>query len=320
MSSNPPSSSTQPPQSEHQNQSSRSMLTRLYHQISLIDIRPSLPFWISRFLGYRPSNSISTPIWLLTWLKFLPLPFETLLFVFFSSFLSILLICLTYSYSNLSHLNIPLSLGSAGATAIILFVTPLTPTATPRNVIFGHLIASLTSTIITRIFQFNLQTTPNVIQGEMSENLSWLTACLSMSLTAVFQVITGTVHPPGGATALLGSISPNFVKIGWEFISITLVMVSLMLSVALMIGNLGRRRYPLYWFFPSEPLTLVQLSNQSKEKKDRFRLMRVLIQDSLNELDGLSLMMNETRLESIEKLNRVLGLMNEIEIEKKDGW
>ncbi|EGG13251.1 HPP family protein [Melampsora larici-populina 98AG31] len=323
-----------PPQPSHPNQGPliledqsrpskptlKSNFSRYYNQISSIDIRPNLPFHISRFMGYRESNSNLKPIWLFTWLRFLPIYFENLLSVFFCSFLSILLICLTYSYSDLSHLNIPLSLGSAGATAIILFVTPLTPTATPRNVIFGHLIASLTSTIITRIFKFNLQTTPNLIQGEMSRDLSWLTGCLSMSLTAVFQVMTGTVHPPGGATALLGAISPNFVKIGWEFISITLVMVALQLAVALVFGNLGRKRYPLYWFFPPKPehhdhdeAPSVRIRNPVMEK-DRLKLIGSWIHDSVIELETLDLNDHRRRSDLIKNLNHALGLINELDL------
>lgn len=169
---------------------------------------------------------------------------------FFCSFTAILLICLVDSYSNLSHLSVPLSLGSAGASAVILFVTPLTPAASPRSLVFGHFIASLVSTIVTRIFLGHLQNSPNVAQGEMSRNVSWLCGCLSLAFTIFFQMITGTVHPPGGATALLGGISPGFVAIGWDFIAFTLVMTSLMLSVAMVFGNVGRRKYPLYWFSP----------------------------------------------------------------------
>lgn len=170
--------------------------------------------------------------------------------VFFCTFTALLIICLVNSSSDLSHLSVPLSLGSAGATAVILFITPLTPAASPQSLLFGHLIASIVSTIVTRIFLHHLQSSPSVLQGEMSRNITWLCGCLAVALTIFFQMITGTVHPPGGATALLGAITPGLVSIGWNFVAFTLVMIAIMLTVAMVFGNVGRRSYPLYWFTP----------------------------------------------------------------------
>ncbi|KAG0150942.1 hypothetical protein CROQUDRAFT_14189, partial [Cronartium quercuum f. sp. fusiforme G11] len=216
------------------------------------DLRPTFPLWFSRFLGYRPSGP-NSPIWALGWLVEIPVIVEEYIAAFVSSFFAIVLICLVNSYSDLSHLAVPLSLGSAGASAVILYVTPLTPAASPRSLILGHFLAALVSTIFTRIFHGHLQPMPNVTQGEMSRNVSWLAGALSLAFTILLQSATNSVHPPGGATALLGAISPGFVSIGWRFIAFTLVMCSLLLAVALVFGNLGRRRYPLYWFFPPRP-------------------------------------------------------------------
>jgi hypothetical protein len=82
----PPQNQSQAPlmlenqsESDQSKSTPRSRLTRFYNQISSIDVRPNLPLHMSRFMGYRPSNSNLKPIWLLSWLRLLPLPLENLL-------------------------------------------------------------------------------------------------------------------------------------------------------------------------------------------------------------------------------------------------
>lgn len=50
-----------------------------------------------------------------------------------------------------------------------------------------------------------------------------------------------------GATALICSVQPAAVLMSWRYIYIVLISALLMLAWALLINNVGRRRYPTYW-------------------------------------------------------------------------
>lgn len=57
----------------------------------------------------------------------------------------------------------------------------------------------------------------------------------------------------GGATALLAAINPNGVELSWRFIPIVMVSSLIMLGWALIINNVGRRRFPKAWLAPTNP-------------------------------------------------------------------
>ncbi|TFY71309.1 hypothetical protein EVG20_g1704 [Dentipellis fragilis] len=64
--------------------------------------------------------------------------------------------------------------------------------------------------------------------------------------------ITGTTHPPAGATALLPSVDESFTELGWYYIAVVLLSSALALAVALLVNNI-QRRYPAHWFTPPIP-------------------------------------------------------------------
>lgn len=112
-------------------------------------------------------------------------------------------------------------IGSFGATAVLVFGATNSPLAQPRNLIFGHLVL------------------PDVL---------WLSAALSVSLAIVVMQITKTMHPPGGATALIATIGSEKIKaLGYLYV-LTPVMsgVVILLIVALLINNLPRNRHYPY--------------------------------------------------------------------------
>ena len=63
--------------------------------------------------------------------------------------------------------------------------------------------------------------------------------------------MTNTVHPPGGATALLAVVDPTASAMGWKFIPLMLLGSCLMLVVALLINNI-QRQFPVFWWTPKE--------------------------------------------------------------------
>jgi CBS-domain-containing membrane protein len=64
-------------------------------------------------------------------------------------------------------------------------------------------------------------------------------------------LVTRTVHPPGGATALLAVIGgPKLHALGYLYVLVPAgAGACLLLLVALVVNNLARhRRYPEYWW------------------------------------------------------------------------
>ena len=55
-----------------------------------------------------------------------------------------------------------------------------------------------------------------------------------------------------GATALLAAVSPSVVRISWHYLPVVLTSSLIMLGVGLVNNNLGRKRYPLYWWKPGD--------------------------------------------------------------------
>lgn len=133
---------------------------------------------------------------------FTRLKWSTYLHVFISSFVGIALIGFLSSY--LLDYGIKLfSIGSFGATAVIVFGAPKSDFAKARNVIGGHFISALLGVTIMKI----------------GFNDLWLSCALAVSLSITCMMITQTLHPPGGATSLIACIgSPKIIALGYSYI------------------------------------------------------------------------------------------------------
>lgn len=128
-----------------------------------------------------------------------------------------------------------LLLGSFGASTMLVFGAPHAPFAQPRNVIGGHMVSALV--------------------GVLAQNLAgvdpWLAAALAVALAVAGMHVTATLHPPGGATALLAVVgSPELKSFGFEFVLYPVgVSVVALVVVGVLYNNLcARRRYPLNWW------------------------------------------------------------------------
>jgi hypothetical protein len=62
-------------------------------------------------------------------------------------------------------------------------------------------------------------------------------------------LITGTIHPPGGASAVLAATDPVITAMGWHFVGLVMWGTTLMLAVGLVINNI-QRQFPMYWWTP----------------------------------------------------------------------
>lgn len=129
----------------------------------------------------------------------------------------------------------PLLIGSFGASAVLAFGAPHSPLAQPRNLVGGHFVSALVG----------------VSCGLLLPEPLWLAAALAVSTAVAFMHLSKTLHPPGGATALIAVTGGEGIRqLGYLYALVPcLAGACLMLGIALVTNNLAAaRRYPLYWW------------------------------------------------------------------------
>jgi len=155
---------------------------------------------------------------------------------FLGSFVGIALIGFLNSYHLGPNDNLFL-IGSFGASSVLIYGIVNSPLAQPRNLIGGHLICAIVGVSVNFLITDQL----------------WLAAGLAVSASIVLMQITKTLHPPGGATALIAVIGSEKVKaLGyWYVVSPILVGVIILFLVALIFNNITPyRSYPSnkFWY------------------------------------------------------------------------
>jgi CBS-domain-containing membrane protein len=146
----------------------------------------------------------------------------------------------------------PLFMAPLGASAALVFGTPQSPLAQPRNVIGGHAIAALVG-----VTAYKLAVAFNLVVGGAEvtvTGLAVLVTGLAVALAVGLMLLTGLFHAPGGATAFLavagGHVGGQEIHdLGYLFVLFPCMAGSvLMIAVALVFNNLpSRQSYPLYW-------------------------------------------------------------------------
>ncbi len=138
-------------------------------------------------------------------------------------------------YFLLAPNDLALIIGSFGASAVLIYGAIGSPLAQPRNLLGGHLLSAVVGVAVFQLLQPHL----------------WLAAALAVSLAIALMQATNTLHPPGGATALIAVIgSDQLHDLGFLYVWMPVGLGALlMLAVALLVNNISRRRrYPLYWW------------------------------------------------------------------------
>lgn len=128
-----------------------------------------------------------------------------------------------------------LLIGSFGASAVLVYGAITSPLAQPRNLVGGHIISGLVGVACYQLF------------GQVI----WLAAALGVAFAIAAMLATKTVHPPGGATALIAVIGGEKIhNLGFMYAFMPAGLGALiLLIVALVVNNLSKnRRYPEYWF------------------------------------------------------------------------
>jgi CBS-domain-containing membrane protein len=121
-----------------------------------------------------------------------------------------------------------LLIGSFGASAVLLFGAAESPLAQPRNLIGGHLVSAAVAVAV-------------VSAGGTG---AYATA-LAVGIAIFLMCLTRTIHPPGGATALIGVQC----HAGLFFLFLPVLAGALiLLAVALFTNNIVyHRQYPKHW-------------------------------------------------------------------------
>jgi CBS domain-containing membrane protein len=133
--------------------------------------------------------------------------------------------------AQLSRLENVYLIGSFGATCVLIYGAIDSPLAQPRNLIGGHIISAFIGVSIVKIC-------PDII---------YLTAPLAVALSIIAMQWTKTLHPPGGATALIAvSGGPTITALGYSYILAPVLSgVIILLVVALVFNNITNyRQYP----------------------------------------------------------------------------
>lgn len=123
-------------------------------------------------------------------------------------------------------------IGSFGASAVLVYGVTNSPLAQPRNLVGGHLVSAIVGVTIYKILPDQL----------------WVASALAVSLAIVGMQITKTLHPPGGATALIANIGSDKIHdLGYGYVwSPVFIGVMILLVVALVVNNIPRdRHYPV---------------------------------------------------------------------------
>ncbi len=125
-------------------------------------------------------------------------------------------------------------IGSFGASAVLIYGSLKSPFAQPRNLVGGHVISALIGVACYQIFA------PTI----------WLAASVAVATAIAAMHATKTLHPPGGASALIAVVGgADIHELGYFYAVVPVASGALiMLLVALLVNNIPRcRSYPKFW-------------------------------------------------------------------------
>lgn len=129
----------------------------------------------------------------------------------------------------------PLLIGSLGASAVLVYGAPRSPLAQPRNLVGGHMLSALIG----------------VLAWQLLGTIPWLAAAFAVATAIAAMHLTRTLHPPGGATALIAVIGSERIHAAgfWYVLLPATVGPLILLLVAVLVNNLAsQRHYPETWW------------------------------------------------------------------------
>ncbi len=165
-------------------------------------------------------------------------PWSKIAWSWLGAFLGIYCVSWLMQVIYLDQFDAILIISSFGATAVLLYGAPQADFSQPRSLIGGHLVSAWIGVTLYQLL--------------MGSDVALL-AALSVSISIVAMHFTRTMHPPGGATAMIAAIGGDAIhQLGyWYLLAPVGVGVLVMLLVALLSNNLSanpKRHYPIYWW------------------------------------------------------------------------
>ena len=139
------------------------------------------------------------------------------------------------NFNILEETDLIMIIGSFGASAVLIYGAIKSPLAQPRNLLGGHFVSAVVG----------------VTSYQLLHSHIWFAAAVSVATAIALMHATKTLHPPGGATALIAVIgSQKIHELGYLYTIIPVVIgASIMLIVALLVNNIPKnRKYPEFWF------------------------------------------------------------------------
>lgn len=137
-------------------------------------------------------------------------------------------------YNIIEKTDMIMVIGSFGASAVLIYGAIKSPLAQPRNLIGGHVFSAIIG----------------VTSYQLLHSSMWLAGAVAVATAIAFMHATKTLHPPGGATALIAVIgSEKIHNLGFLYAIIPAGLGAvIMLIIALLVNNIPRtRRYPEFW-------------------------------------------------------------------------
>lgn len=131
--------------------------------------------------------------------------------------------------------DLTMLIGSFGASAVLAYGAVRSPLAQPRNLVGGHVVSAVIGVTAWKLLHAD----------------PWLAPAVAVATAIAVMHLTRTLHPPGGATALIAVIGSDQIHaVGYTYVLIPATLGPItMLIVALLINNLSStRRYPEIWW------------------------------------------------------------------------
>jgi len=161
------------------------------------------------------------------------IPLEEIFWSWLGAFLGISAVALIHT-NMLAGTDLVMVIGSFGASAVLIYGAISSPLAQPRNLVGGHILSAIIGVACYQLLGGHL----------------WLASSISVATAIAAMQLTKTLHPPGGATALIAVIGSSKIHaLGYLYALVPAGLGALvMLIIALLVNNIPRsRQYPVFW-------------------------------------------------------------------------